>query len=243
MPETPLYITFLGSGNAFAPGRYWSSFLVNDRYLFDPSPIVLPHMKMLGRDPNEIDLIFVTHFHADHWFGLPFLLLEYAELSGRQRPLTIVGPPGIEGRARAVTEAGYPNVFRKGGYELRWIEAGDGLEGEAAGVAFRAIEVKHAEGLACFGYRARLGDRTLSYSGDTVMCDALLPLAEGADVFVVECSCWDNGCGPHLSPADIVELRRRIAPSTRFVLTHLDAGNGRLGDGYTLAEDLATVTL
>lgn len=245
MRREPLSITFLGSGNAFSPGRYWSSFLVNDRYLFDASPVVLPHLKMLGKSPDDIEVIFITHFHADHWFGLPFLFLEYAELSHRTAPLAIVGPPGIEERARIVTEAGFPNVFRKKdrGYPLEWIEAGDGLRAQAGPLQFSAFQVRHVESLASFAYRVEIAGRTLAYSGDTVMCDALVPLADGADVFVVECSCWEGTCGPHLSPADVLELRRRISPETRFVLTHLDRGAGSLGDDFLVAEDLATVTL
>ena len=43
-------LTFLGTGNAFAPTRYWSAFLVDDRYLFDAPPTLLPHMNRLGKD-------------------------------------------------------------------------------------------------------------------------------------------------------------------------------------------------
>jgi ribonuclease BN (tRNA processing enzyme) len=245
MGGEPLRVTFLGSGNAFSPGRYWSSFLVNDRFLFDASPVVLPHLKMLGKSPDAIEVIFITHFHADHWFGLPFLFLEYAELSHRTAPLTVVGPPGIEERARIVTEAGFPNVFRKKdrGYRLEWIEAEDGFESQAGPLRFRAFQVRHVDSLTSLGYRVEIAGRTLAYSGDTVLCDALVPLADGADVFVVECSCWEGTCGPHLSPADIVELRRRSSPGTRFVLTHLDRGVGSLDGEFVVAEDLATVTL
>lgn len=245
MGGAPLRITFLGSGNAFSPGRYWSSFLVNDRFLFDASPVVLPHLKMLGKSPDDIEVIFITHFHADHWFGLPFLFLEYAELSHRTAPLTVVGPPGIEERARVVTEAGFPNVFRKKdrGYRLEWIEAEEGCEAAAGPLRFRAYRVRHVDSLTSFGYRVEIDGRTLAYSGDTVMCEALPSLAQGADVFVVECSCWEGTCGPHLGPSDVLELRRRVSPETRFVLTHLDRGVGALGEGFLVAEDLATLTL
>ncbi|HWQ28409.1 MAG TPA: MBL fold metallo-hydrolase, partial [Dehalococcoidia bacterium] len=116
-------------------------------------------------------------------------------------------------------------------------------EAQAGSLPFRAFQVRHVDSLTSLAYRVQIGGRTLAYSGDTVMCDALVPLADGADVFVVECSCWEGTCGPHLSPADILELRRRITPRTRFVLTHLDRGVGSLGDGFLVAEDLATVTL
>ncbi|HWO94066.1 MAG TPA: MBL fold metallo-hydrolase, partial [Dehalococcoidia bacterium] len=194
-----LSITFLGSGNAFAPGRLWNAFLVNDRYLFDPSPAALPQMKALEKRPNDVELIFVSHFHADHWFGLPFLLLDYV-YGDRRVPLTVIGPPGIEERVRMVTEAGFPRVADEAAtkFGVRWVEIDDGAEGEAGGVRYEVREVVHAKQLQCFGFRTRIAGRTLAYSGDTILCQALVPLALGADVFVVECACWESACGPHL---------------------------------------------
>ena len=46
--EPPLELTFLGSGNAFVGDRYWSSFILNRRYLFDAPPTLLPHLHKLG---------------------------------------------------------------------------------------------------------------------------------------------------------------------------------------------------
>lgn len=184
---------FLGSGNAFASGRYWSSFLLNSRYLFDASPVVLPHLKQCDMAPEEIEAVFISHFHGDHFFGLPFLLLEYREMTSRSKDLTIIGPPGIQERVRTVTEAGFPNLLSsETTYRETYLDLRDGLEGEVAGLKFLARSVTHVDGLECFGFRVQVGDRIVAYSGDSVLCDPLLELADGADVFVVECSCWDG---------------------------------------------------
>ena len=233
----PLDLLFLGSGNGFAPkGRYWSSFLLNGRYLFDCSPVALPHLKMAGVALEQIDAVFITHFHPDHFYGLPFLLFEYGYVTPRDCDLTIVGPPGIEERVRALTGTGFPNVFSKEiGRQLVFEEVVDGWVGEVTGLRFVARLVDHVEDFPCFGFRAQVGGRTIAYSGDTVMCDALVDLAAGADVFVVECSCWEGTCGPHLCPDDIRELRRRLGPTPQFLLTHLDAGERDLGIENTVA--------
>src|SRR5450759_2550005 len=42
----------------------------------------------------DLDAIFLTHFHADHWLGLPGLLKTF-DLRGRERPLAVYGPPGL----------------------------------------------------------------------------------------------------------------------------------------------------
>jgi ribonuclease BN (tRNA processing enzyme) len=242
-----LELSFLGSGNAFAPARYWSSFLLNDRYLFDAPPTLLPHLKKLGKDPGDIDFIFISHFHGDHFFGLPFLLLEYAELAPRTRDLTVIGPPGIMKRVQAVTDLAFSNVFRKDrGYLLNFIEASDGAEGEVAGCRYLIRQVPHVSNLEAFAIRLSCDAGTIAYSGDATMNDALAPLADGADAFVVECSCWSSPCGPHLTPSDVMELRRRISPRTKFILTHVessDAPQEMRDAGMLVAEDLQSITI
>src|SRR4051794_6589235 len=42
----------------------------------------------------ELDAIFITHFHLDHWLGLIGMVKTF-DLRGRERPLTIYGPPGL----------------------------------------------------------------------------------------------------------------------------------------------------
>ncbi|MHB8378154.1 MAG: MBL fold metallo-hydrolase [Dehalococcoidia bacterium] len=241
-----LDLTFLGTGNAFAPTRYWSSFLLDGRCLFDAPPTLLAHLKKLGKDPRDVEVAFISHFHGDHFFGLPFLLLEYAELAPRTKDLTIVGPPGIAARLRALTDLAFPNVFRKDrGYDLHFVEAGDGTEGDVAGCRFVSRKVPHVPGLQSFAYRVETGHGSVAYSGDTMMCDALVPIADGADVFVVECSCWGEQCGPHLSPKDILALRARITPRTRFVLTHIGAGEAPRAiaeAGILIADDFEHMT-
>ncbi len=242
-----LDLTFVGTGNAFAPTRYWSSFIAGRRYLFDAPPTLLAHLKKLEIAAGEIDVVFISHFHGDHYFGLPFLLLEYAELTPRTKDLTIIGPPGIQKRLRSLTDLAFSNVFRKDrGYHLTFIEAQDGKGGEVSGCTWLARKVEHVPGLDAFSYRVTMGDKTVAYSGDTVMCPPLVSLADGADAFVVECSCWGDNCGPHLSPKDILELRSKISASTQFILTHIGAGEAPqslIDAGVKIADDLKTITI
>jgi ribonuclease Z len=60
----------------------------------------------------EIDVILITHLHADHWLGLPGMLKTY-DLRDRERPLELFGPPGL----RAMLERIQP-TFGKLGYPL-----------------------------------------------------------------------------------------------------------------------------
>jgi ribonuclease Z len=44
----------------------------------------------------ELDAVFLTHYHADHWLGLPGMLKTF-DLRARVKPLHVHGPPGLRG--------------------------------------------------------------------------------------------------------------------------------------------------
>ena len=48
----------------------------------------------------ELDAVFITHFHLDHWLGLLGMVKTF-DLRARERPLTIYGPPGLQPAASA----------------------------------------------------------------------------------------------------------------------------------------------
>ncbi|HLF77919.1 MAG TPA: ribonuclease Z [Dehalococcoidia bacterium] len=236
----PLDITFLGSGNAFAAeGRAFSSFLVNGRYLFDCGPTVLQQLRKLDVPSDNIDAVFISHFHADHFYGLPFLMLD-AKYGGRSKDLTIVGPPGIGQATEDLLRIGFPSVTAEHTPSFRrsYVEVGDGCDIDVGGLTLTAARVEHVEEHECFAYGARLNGRTIVYSGDTTLCDGLLRLIPGADVVVLECSC--DGVAVHLSPNGVETVKRHASPGTKLIVTHLD-GNAHPHnfDGLIVAQDLA----
>jgi ribonuclease BN (tRNA processing enzyme) len=245
-----LDLTFVGTGNAFAPTRYWSSFVANGKYLFDAPPTLLPHLHKLGIDPGDIEVIFISHFHGDHYFGLPFLLLEFAERVPRTRDLTIVGPPGIKQRVEASTNLAFANVINRKphrGYHLTFVEVKDRRPGHVGDCPYVPFKVQHVPDLESFAFRVTIDGHTIAYTGDSSHCEPLVRLCEGADVLVSECSCWTETCGMiHLTPNDVLKLRAAISPSTKVILTHIGAGNAPqaiLDAGIMIAEDLKTIRI
>jgi ribonuclease BN (tRNA processing enzyme) len=240
--KAPLDLLFLGAGNAFAAhGRAFNAFLLNGRYLCDVGPTVLGQLRRAGVNPGDIDVIFVSHFHGDHFFGLPFLCLDYWRQE-RQTDLYIVGPPGIEERSELLLDLAFPSLPSKPRvYRRRYIEVEDGLEAEAAGIQFTAAEVEHVPTLRCYAYRAHLDGRTLVYSGDSRLCAGLLKLVPAAEVLVLECS--SRGDPVHLSISDVAEVRRQASKSAKTIVTHLDVLHVEGLDGVLVADDLSRFRL
>jgi ribonuclease BN (tRNA processing enzyme) len=213
-------LTFLGTGNYLAQGRYWSNVLIDGTVLVETAPTALPHLRRLGVGADAIDVVVISHFHPDHTFGWPFLLLELMVV-GRHRPLYVVGPPDTDGYfTEMMTLGGVDDVHAEvhRSVDMRYVEV-DGSWQDAGPLRFRAVEVEHVPHLRCFGYLFDRDGHTIGYSGDTHPCVGLDELAGAADVLVLEC----NGAHPwptHMDIGSVRDLRDRF-PDVPFVLTHV----------------------
>jgi ribonuclease BN (tRNA processing enzyme) len=237
-------LTFLGSGNAFASqGRYWSSFLVDKLYQFDAPPTLLAHLKQVGADLPNLEAVFLTHHHADHFIGLPFLMLEYVYMTKRSKDLYIVGPPGVEDWMEDFANRCYPELGSKdAGYKRIYVDAQPHADQKAGTVNFRSVPMNHVKGdMEAFGYQVSINGKTVAYTGDTMFCEEVFELADGADVLVVDCT-YTEGSGPqHMGMDDIKVIRKRVPEETTIVLTHLSGipqVNGL--SNVLIAEDLKT---
>ena len=94
---------------------------------------------------TELTEVFLTHFHADHWLGLPGLLKTF-DLRGRERPLPIHGPPGVR---ELVTLA--MRVAGRVRFELDLIELAPGDVLDRDGYRIAPVPVAHRVSNA-FGY-------------------------------------------------------------------------------------------
>lgn len=85
----------------------------------------------------DLDEVYITHFHADHWLGLPGMLKTF-DLRDRERPLTVYGPPGL--KALVVSAL---RLAGRVGYELRLVELAPGDVLERDGYRIAALAVDH----------------------------------------------------------------------------------------------------
>jgi ribonuclease Z len=85
----------------------------------------------------HVDDIYITHFHADHYLGLPGLLKTY-DLMERRAPLRIVGPAGLHGLFDALRR-----IFGKLRYEVELVELEPGETVDHDGFEIGAFGVEH----------------------------------------------------------------------------------------------------
>jgi ribonuclease BN (tRNA processing enzyme) len=238
-----MQLRFVGCGDAFGSGgRSNTCFHVTGgtvNFLIDCGASSLPALKRCEIARNEIDLILITHFHGDHFAGLPFFLLD-AQFSRRARPLLIAGPAGIEARLTQVMEALFENSSRtKQKFELSVVALSPEEARSFGAVRVTPYPVVHGDSGGPFlGYRIEAEGRVIAYSADTEWTDTLVPLASGADLFIAEAYTYDKIVKNHLSLATLEAHLAEIAPK-RLILTHMsDDVLGRLDTlRHTAAHD------
>jgi ribonuclease BN (tRNA processing enzyme) len=244
-------LTIIGCGDAFgAGGRLQTSFHVRaggSTVLIDCGTSTLIGMRRLGLDPAEIDAVFVSHLHGDHFGGLPWLLIDAEFVIKRDRPLPVFGPRGIEARFLTLAETVYPGIAGNGKFKFDFVEYEERTPREVAGIAVTPFEVHHPSGAPPYALRFALEGKVLAFTGDTGWVDALYDVARGADLFITECFQYDVVMPIHLDYKAIDANYAKLG-AKRVLLTHMGeamlANIGRVDSSrYLIAHDGMTLDL
>lgn len=172
-------------------------------FVFDAGEGAAETLALMGVPLGEIDTVYLTHLHSDHFDGLAALALQHWATGTAQAPLSVVGPEGAARVAAGLNEAyaidaSYrvahhgAEIMPPGGAGLAAREfavpAEDGQQvvlHDADGVRISAFRVDHAPTQAV-GYRIEYAQRSIVISGDTSRSSSLTRAAQGADLLVHE---------------------------------------------------------
>lgn len=186
-------------------------------------------MDKLGFDYFDINYIFITHFHPDHFNLDSFIQSIYvrARKSGVKKTLIIYGPKNIE----RIFETSWDSKHTENSYkkdllsvlDLKFIEYGNEKKINISQDAkVFSHKVCHGE-MDAYGLRFLLGDKTIAYSGDCGMCDELIKISQNADIFLcsVAININDNENNPksHLSYVLAGEVANK-SNTKKLVLVH-----------------------
>jgi ribonuclease Z len=156
-----LSTVFLGTGASVPSARRATACVLiragGARLLIDAGEGAQRQM-MLSTGLVPVDEVYITHYHADHYLGLPGLLKTY-DLQDRQAPLRVVGPRGLRDLFESLRR-----IFGKLRYEVELVELEPGEAIGHEGFEMRAFAVEH--GMPANGYAFVEAERPGRFDSD-----------------------------------------------------------------------------
>ncbi len=189
-------IVFLGTGGSVPTARRATACVLarlgGDRILFDCGEGTQRQMQR-STGLVQADEIYLTHYHADHYLGIPGLLKTY-DLTDRQRPLRVIGPPGLHDLFTALAR-----IFGRIGYELDLVELGEREAIRHDTYEVRPFAVEHR--VRAYGYAIVEDDRPGHLDPDRA---AELGVTPGPDLGRLQRGEEVEGSKGTVRPADVM---------------------------------------
>lgn len=216
-------VTVLGSGTCVPSAtRYPASYFirpstVSGGWLVDLGSGALQRLSEAGASYTEIQSVFLSHTHPDHITSLLPLLQALGFTPGfrRSEPLFLYGSPEVQRFFERNLEL---DASIRPNFPVHFIALEDGKEIAQKGWRMLPRRVEHPT--STFGFRFTVAGCVLAYGADTEPCDAVVDLARGADLAILESSFRRSNpsCG-HMTTFQAGEIAR-AAQARRLLLTH-----------------------
>lgn len=167
--------------------------------------------------PDALDGVWISHFHGDHFLGVPQLLLRLWEM-GRQKELYCVGQNGIQDILESSLDLAYPGLRNKLGYKIHFISIEEKQELNLLDFKFAAALSNHS--VPNLALRLEHGPKAIYYSGDGAPGDYCANLARNCDLLVQEGFSVQNPVKGHMSVYQSLEFARR-AGAKNLAIVHV----------------------
>lgn len=208
-----MQVQILGCGEAFDENYTNTSVLLTGPFtlLLDCGYSAPAPLWRAFPDHSAVDGIYISHAHADHYFGLPPVLGRMWE-EKRTRPLTILSQGPVLEQIRQVLELGYSGLAKRFEYSIEYlpVSPAESLQWRGAQLRF-APTVHSASNLAI---RVESAGRAFCYSGDGMFTDESADLFAAADLLIHEAYSFER------TPVH-ADIDRLIEMATRKHVRHL----------------------
>ena len=192
----------IGTGSPINAERVNSgtAIFVRDKFfIFDVGDGVVQQAEKMNLPLNELDGVFITHYHSDHYIDLPYLI-NRSWVLGRNKNLNIYGPEGLENileSNKSFLELENKHRVDHHGSEIMNTKYAFGISNEfktenkqviyeKSGIKITAFKVNHYPVEPSVGYAIEYNNKKIVISGDTKANDLVFEMAKNADLLIHE---------------------------------------------------------
>ncbi len=206
--ESQIEIKVIGCGEAFDSIMGNSAYLLRQlnkkSILFDCGYQIPERLWRYNRD-KDIGVVFFSHLHADHFFGIIPLIARYWE-DGRRDPLILYGPEGFKYKIIDLANLGYPGLMEKIDFELIFKDFLDDMPLRHENMVIATARTKHS----IINYTIRVDfldkKKSIAISGDGQHTDQSKKLICDVNLLLQETYTIENTISTHSSVKGIMEI-------------------------------------
>lgn len=210
-------IKFVGTGAALNSSNVGSCILIDDNILIDVPPACPELLLNYNVDLGEISNVFITHLHGDHYFGFPFLLLQYSVIP-RKNKLCVHAPEKLRENTIDLIRLAFPEAQPEEAIERCTIfEMLKDYEAQVDDYLFSTVEAEHT--IETYGLLINNDNLSLYITSDTAFNKHVEQTILKADIIIADTSTRGFSLPGHMSIDKIIKLAKKY-PNKVFFATH-----------------------
>jgi len=212
---------FLGVGEAFDEKMPDISILVisnKTNLLLDCGCTAPTQLWKFNDDQLFLDAIYITHPHADHYFGIPALFVRMWE-EKRKKPITIICQKGLRKVIKELMEYGYKGFAKDFKFKINFIEVEEGQI-----IQFNDLKLSFAfteHSASNLAIKINDGKKSFCYSGDGEFNEKTEELYKNSDLVIHEAYLYDEKKIGHGCITDLIKMAQRNNIKC-LALTHIN---------------------
>lgn len=209
-------IQVIGSGSMWT--KYNSAcYLIDDKIMIDFPNGACKYLYRLNIIPNTIDNIVLTHFHGDHYFDMPFYLLNKSKSENKN--VNIYCFKEGKSKINKIGNLAFPNSFKdaRNSLNLKYNFNDDFVIEDYKA---HRILVDHGRMKPAFGYIFSKDGICVGFTGDTSLCKGVEILSKKCNYLFCDCMLI-KGNNKHQG-IDNLEYLSKKYPNCTYVVSHLE---------------------
>ena len=209
-------VSIIGSGSMW--NKYNSAcYLIDDNIMIDFPNGACKYLYRLDIIPNQIDNIVLTHFHGDHYFDIPFYLLNKSKSENKNVNIFCYK----EGKSRIdkIGKLAFPNSYKAACKALNLNYCFNDFF-VINNYKVQRLLVNHGRMRPAYGYVFSSGDLRIGFTGDTTTCNSIEYMALNCSYLFCDCM-FIKGTDKHMGIDMLQDLCIKYQ-DCMFVVSHLE---------------------
>ena len=201
-------VIFLGVGEACDETLPNNSHILisKTKLLLDCGYSIPQQLWKYNPDPDFLDAIYISHPHADHYFGLPAYLIRLNQ-DGRKKAMAIICSKELIVKIKSLLECGYKGSAAKYNYKISFLEAKKNKKIRLNELVMEFAPTIHP--VNNLAVKIANGKKALCYSGDGMFVDSTERMYRNADLVIHEAFKFDQVHEGHAIITDLAEMAER----------------------------------